>query len=458
MAIETINPYNNKSVKKFEEHSDADVESKIATADKAFNMWKDKPVTERVKLLAKVSELLLEKKAEYAKLITLEMGKLIGEAEDEIDISAAIFKFYADNAEKFLQDKPFEVEEGSAYVRYTPIGIVLGVEPWNYPFYQVARLAAPNIAVGNVIMIKHASNVPQCAEAIEELLKEAGADEGIYTNLFISGKKIGKLAEDDRIKGLSLTGSEEAGASLAEAAGKNLKKSVLELGGSDPFIVLDDADVDNAVEQAFDGRMKNVGQSCTAAKRMIVHESIADEFLEKLKERMSGLKVGDPADESTELGPMSSEDAAKKLNEQVQDTIKAGATVVFGGKRMDRDGAFMEATILTDIKPGMRAYHEELFGPVASFYRVKNEDEAIKLANDSSFGLGGAVFSKDVKRAESVALRIDTGMVFINEPTNSHPALPFGGTKRSGYGRELSSLGIEEFVNKKLIRISGKSE
>ncbi|MGV3459143.1 MAG: NAD-dependent succinate-semialdehyde dehydrogenase [Flavobacterium sp.] len=458
MAIETINPYNNKSVKKFDEHNDADVESKIAAADNAFGAWKDKPVAERVKLLAKVSELLLKKKSEYAKLITLEMGKLIGEAEDEIDISAAIFKYYADNAEKFLEDKPFEVEEGSAYVRYTPIGIVLGVEPWNYPFYQVARLAAPNIAAGNVIMIKHASNVPQCAQAIEELLREAGAAEGVYTNLFVSGKKIGKLAEDKRIKGLSLTGSEEAGASLAEAAGKNLKKSVLELGGSDPFIVLDDADVDTVVKHAFDGRMKNMGQSCTAAKRMIVHESIADEFLEKLKEKMSSLKVGDPADESTELGPLSSEDAAKKVNEQVQDTIKAGATVVLGGKRMDREGAFMEATILTNIKPGMRAYHEELFGPVASFYKVKNEDEAIQLANDSTFGLGGAVFSKDIKRAESVAHRIETGMVFINEPTNSNPALPFGGTKRSGYGRELSSLGIEEFVNKKLIRISGKAE
>ncbi|MDV6167094.1 NAD-dependent succinate-semialdehyde dehydrogenase [Flavobacterium sp. DG1-102-2] len=456
MAIATINPFNNKEVKKFDVLSESTIDEKVSSADKAYNVWRDKPVEERAKLLAKVAQLLQEKKKELAKLITLEMGKLIGESEDEIDISSAIFKYYSDNAEKFLEDKPFEVKEGKAYVRYSPIGVILGVEPWNYPFYQVARIAAPNIAVGNVIMIKHASNVPQCAQAIEDIFKEAGAEEGIYTNLFVAGDKIGKLAEDERIKGLSLTGSEKAGASLAEAAGKNLKKSVLELGGSDPFIVLDDADLDNAVAQAFDGRMKNMGQSCTAAKRMIVLESVADEFLEKLTKKMSGLKVGNPADESTEIGPLSSEDAAKQLAEQVEDTVRAGAKAVIGGKRLDREGAFMEPTILTDIKPGMRAYREELFGPVASFYRVKDENEAIKLANDSTFGLGGAVFSKDIARAEKVALQIETGMVFINEPTNSSPELPFGGTKRSGYGRELSSLGIEEFVNKKLIRISGK--
>lgn len=457
MAIETINPFTNLSVKKFDELDDAAIESKIVKADEAYNTWKQKSVTDRSALLSKVALLLQEKKKELAKLITLEMGKLISESEDEIDISSAIYKYYADNAEKFLQDQPFEVEKGKAYVRYSPIGIILGVEPWNYPFYQVARLSAPNIAAGNVMMIKHASNVPQCAQAIEDIFKEAGADEGIYTNLFISGKDIGKLADDKRIKGLSLTGSEKAGASLAEAAGKNLKKSVLELGGSDAFIVLDDADLDHAVEQAYNGRMKNMGQSCTAAKRIIVMEGIADEFLQKLTDKMKGLRVGDPAEESTEVGPLSSNDAVEKLEEQVRETIDAGATVLLGGSRMkDRQGAFMEPTILTDIKPGMRAYHEELFGPVVSFYKVKDEQEAINLANDSDFGLGGAVFSKDTARAEKVALQIETGMVYINEPTSSSPELPFGGTKRSGYGRELSSLGIQEFVNKKLIRISGE--
>jgi succinate-semialdehyde dehydrogenase/glutarate-semialdehyde dehydrogenase len=457
MAIQTVNPYTNLPGKEFEELSEQQIETKIKAADKAYESWRDTPVTERCAILAKVAQLLQDKKDMLAKLITQEMGKLISESRDEIDISTAIYKYYADNAESFLQDRQLEVEKGRAYIKYAPIGIILGVEPWNYPFYQVARLAAPNIAAGNVIMIKHASIVPQCAQAIEDIFNEAGAPEGVYTNLFVSGKNISRLADDNRIKGLSLTGSEDAGASLAEAAGKNLKKSVLELGGNDPFIVLDDADLDHAVKMAFAGRMKNMGQSCTAAKRMIVDEKVADAFTEKLAEKVRNMLVGDPSEEDTEIGPLSSEDAAKKLNKQIQETIEQGAKVLLGGKRMDRPGAFVEPTILTDIKPGMTAYHEELFGPVISIYKVKGEEEAIKLANDSDFGLGGAVFSKDIARAERVAHRIETGMVFINEPTSSSPELPFGGIKRSGYGRELSDLGIHEFVNKKLIRISGKN-
>ncbi|WP_297334099.1 NAD-dependent succinate-semialdehyde dehydrogenase [Flavobacterium sp.] len=456
MAIQTVNPYTNIPGKEFDELTEEQIEAKISTADKAYADWRDTPVKERCAILAKVAQLLQDKKDKLAKLITEEMGKLISESRDEIDISSAIYKYYADNAESFLQDRQLEVEKGSAYIKYTPIGIILGVEPWNYPFYQVARLAAPNIAAGNVIMIKHASIVPQCAQAIEDIFKEAGAPEGVYTNLFVSGKNIGRLADDKRIKGLSLTGSEEAGASLAEAAGKNLKKSVLELGGSDPFIVLDDADLDHAVKMAFAGRMKNMGQSCTAAKRMIVDEKIADEFTEKLAEKVRNMRVGDPSEEDTEIGPLSSEDAAKKLHEQITETIEQGAKVLLGGKRMDRAGAFIEPAILTDIKPGMTAYHEELFGPVISIFKVKGEEEAVKLANDSDFGLGGSVYSKNIARAERVADQIETGMVFINEPTSSSPELPFGGIKRSGYGRELSDLGIHEFVNKKLIRISGK--
>lgn len=456
MAIQTVNPYTNLPGKEFDELTEEQIETKITAADTAYISWRDTPVKERCAILAKVAQLLQDKKDKLAKLITEEMGKLISESRDEIDISSAIYKYYADNAESFLQDRQLEVEKGSAYIKYSPIGIILGVEPWNYPFYQVARLAAPNIAAGNVIMIKHASIVPQCAQAIEDIFKEAGAPEGVYTNLFVSGKNISRLADDKRIKGLSLTGSEDAGSSLAEAAGKNLKKSVLELGGNDPFIVLDDADVDHAVKMAFAGRMKNMGQSCTAAKRMIVDEKVADTFTEKLAEKVRNMRVGDPSEEDTEIGPLSSEDAAKKLNKQIQETIEQGAKVLLGGKRMDRPGAFVEPTILTDIKPGMTAYHEELFGPVISIYKVKGEEEAVKLANDSDFGLGGSVYSKDVVRAERVALQIETGMVFINEPTSSSPELPFGGIKRSGYGRELSDLGIHEFVNKKLIRISGK--
>ena len=456
MAIETINPYNNKSGKTFEEISEKQLESKIETAHNAYLEWKTSSFSKRSKLLNKVASLMKEKKKELSELITLEMGKLIAQSEAEIDMCISVYEYYAENAEDFLKDKSVAVKDGKAFIRNAPIGIILGVMPWNYPFNQVARMAAPNIMAGNVIAIKHASNVPQCAKAIEDLFLEAGAKEGVYTNLFLSSKKIAKMAEDKRIAGMSLTGSEGAGSSLAEAAGKNLKKSVLELGGSDAFIVLEDADLDKAIENAVAGRFGNMGQACTSSKRIIVVEEIAEEFLEKFKAKLTGLKVGDPLDKATEDGPLSSEEAAEKIEKQVSETVKQGAKVIFGGKRINREGAFFEPTILTDIKKGMTAYHEEIFGPVASFYRVKNEDEAITLANDSSFGLGGSVFSQNIERAINVASQIDTGMVFINEHTASRPDLPFGGTKRSGYGRELSELGIEEFVNKKLIRISDK--
>lgn len=456
MAIKTINPYNNKEIKSFEEFSEEAVEKKIAKADKTYQKWKTIAIKQRAELLMNVASLFRKRKEELAKLITLEMGKLIAQSEAEVEMCASVYEYYAKNAADFLEDKPIEIKDGKAFVRYTPIGIILAVEPWNYPYNQVARVAAPNIMAGNVIMVKHASNVPQCAAAIEEIFREAGAEDGIYTNLFLSSSRIAKLAEDPRIVGLSLTGSEKAGASLAEAAGKNLKKSVLELGGSDPFIILEDADLEKAVKNAVKGRFGNMGQACTSSKRIIAVGKIADEFLEKFKEKVTGLKVGDPMERDTEVGPLSSEEAAQKIEKQVNDTVKSGAKVVLGGKRIDREGAFYEPTILTDIKPGMVAYHEEIFGPVASFYKVKDEKEAIALANDSTFGLGGSVFSENIDRAVEVASQIETGMVFINEHVASRPDLPFGGTKRSGYGRELSELGIEEFVNKKLIRISNK--
>ncbi|THD33569.1 MAG: NAD-dependent succinate-semialdehyde dehydrogenase [Flavobacterium johnsoniae] len=456
MAIKTINPYNNKEIKSFEEFSEEAVEKKIAQADKTYQKWKTIVIKQRAELLMNVASIFRKRKEELAKLITLEMGKLIAQSEAEVEMCASVYEYYAKNAADFLEDKSIEIKDGKAFVRYTPIGIILAVEPWNYPYNQVARVAAPNIMAGNVIMVKHASNVPQCAAAIEEIFREAGAEDGIYTNLFLSSSRIAKLAEDPRIVGLSLTGSEKAGASLAEAAGKNLKKSVLELGGSDPFIILEDADLEKAVKNAVKGRFGNMGQACTSSKRIIAVGKIADEFLEKFKEKVTGLKVGDPMERDTEVGPLSSEEAAQKIEKQVNDTVKSGAKVVLGGKRIDREGAFYEPTILTDIKPGMVAYHEEIFGPVASFYKVKDEKEAIALANDSTFGLGGSVFSENIDRAVEVASQIETGMVFINEHVASRPDLPFGGTKRSGYGRELSELGIEEFVNKKLIRISNK--
>ena len=454
MSIQTINPTTNKTVMSFEEMTDNAVDKAVAQAEKAFVNWRKTTFKQRADLLHKIAALMREKKDSLAKLITLEMGKLISQAESEITLSADIFDYYATNAEKFLADKNLSPKLGKAFIRYSPIGILLGVEPWNFPFYQVARFAAPNIMIGNTVLVKHASNVPQCAIAIEDLFKEAGAPAGIYTNLLISGKRASALVSDERIKGVSLTGSEAAGASLASEAGKNLKKSVLELGGSDAFIVLEDADIDKAVEWAVVGRMNNTGQSCIASKRFIAIETVADEFLKKFKEKLSNLKIGDPMDRTTELGPLSSEEAAVHLADQVKRSVEEGAKVLLGGKRVDRPGAFMETTILTDLKPGIVAYHEELFGPVASFYRVKDEQAAIDLANDSPFGLGGSVFTQDIERGKRVADQIDTGMVFINHPTWTQADLPFGGTKRSGYGRELSELGIDEFVNKKLIRIS----
>ncbi|MBJ6111240.1 NAD-dependent succinate-semialdehyde dehydrogenase [Hymenobacter sp. BT523] len=458
MPIQTINPNTNQTVKSFEEMTDQAVDAAVAQAVIAFASWKKTTYPERAALLHRVADLMRAQKAELAATITLEMGKLIAQAEGEILLSADILDYYADHGAQFLADKPLEPEYGEALVRHSPVGVLLGIEPWNFPFYQVARFAAPNLMVGNTVLIKHASNVPQCGQALEALFVEAGAPAGLYTNLLLSGKRASALVSDKRIKGVSLTGSEDAGASVAAEAGKYLKKSVLELGGSDAFIILEDADLDKTVEWAVVGRMNNNGQCCVASKRFIAVESIADAFLAKFKDKLAHLKVGDPMDRTMELGPLSSEAAAVQLADQVQRSVAAGATVVLGGQRLDRPGAFMAPTILTDLKPGIPAYHEELFGPVASFYRVKDEQAAIDLANDSTFGLGGSVFTQDEARGRRVADQLDTGMVFINHPTWTQADLPFGGTKRSGYGRELSELGISEFVNKKLIRVSALTD
>jgi succinate-semialdehyde dehydrogenase/glutarate-semialdehyde dehydrogenase len=458
MSIQTVNPNTNKTVKSFEEMTEKSVDAKVAKAKEAFVKWKETSYQQRADLLHKVATLMRVKKAALAKTITLEMGKLIAQAESEIDLSANIFDYYADHGEAFLADKVLDPEYGSAIIRKSPIGLLLGVMPWNFPYYQVARFAAPNIMVGNTILLKHASIVPQCAATIEELFKEAKAPEGLYTNLFISGKHASALVSDKRIKGVSLTGSEEAGASVAMEAGKHLKKVVLELGGNDVFIILEDAEMEKTVEWAVVGRMNNNGQCCVASKRFIAVEAIADEFIQKFKDKLSKMKVGDPMDPATELRPLSSEAAAVHLADQVKRSVDAGAKVLLGGKRANREGAFLEPTILTDLKPDIPAYYEELFGPVASFYVVKDEQAAIDLANHSEFGLGASVFTQDIERGKKVADQIDTGMVFINHPTWTQADLPFGGTKNSGFGRELSELGINEFVNKKLIRVSGLND
>jgi succinate-semialdehyde dehydrogenase / glutarate-semialdehyde dehydrogenase len=454
MSIQSTNPATNKVIKSFEEMTDKAVDTAVAQATKAFETWKKTDFKQRSTLLHKVADLLRSKKDTLAKLITLEMGKLIAQAEGEILLSADIFDYYANNGKNFLADTPLSPELGQAFIQHKPIGVLLGVEPWNFPFYQVARFAAPNIMAGNTVLVKHASIVPQCGLAIESLFQEAGAPMGVYTNLLISGKRASALVSDVRIKGVSLTGSEAAGASLATEAGKYLKKSVLELGGSDAFIILEDADMDKTVEWAVVGRINNNGECCVASKRFIAVEAVADEFLKKFTDKMAHLKIGDPMDRATELGPLSSEAAAELIADQVKRLVDSGAKVLLGGKRMNREGAFMQPTILTAIKPENPAYYEELFGPVAAFYRVKDEQAAIDLANDSPFGLGCSVFTQDIERGKRIADQIDTGMVFINHPTWTQADLPFGGTKGSGYGRELSELGIHEFINKKLIRIS----
>lgn len=458
MAIQTINPSNNRIIKTYYEMSGAAVDTAVGQATNAFQEWKKTDYKVRAQLLHNVAGLLRKNKKELAKLITLEMGKLLIHAEGEIKLSAEIFDYYAKNSEKMLADEVLNPVHGKAFIRNSPIGVLLGIQPWNFPFYQVARFAAPNIMIGNTLLIKHASIVPQCALAIEELFKQAGAPDGLYTNLLISKERVAALVADIRIKGVSLTGSEKAGASVAIEAGKHIKKSVLELGGSDAFIILEDADIDKAVEWAVVGRINNNGQCCVASKRFIAVESIANEFLEKFKIKMAALVLGEPMDAETNLGPLCTEQAAVKIVDQVKRAVEGGAKVLLGGKRPDRDGAYMQATILTDIEPGNPVYYEEFFGPVALFFKVKNEEEAIALANDSPFGLGGSVFTQDIERGKRVADQIDTGMVFINHPTWTQADLPFGGTKGSGYGREMAELGLQEFVNKKLIRISELSD
>lgn len=458
MSIQTVNPATNKVVQSFEEMTDSAVDKAITEAVSTFDHWKKTSYQYRSDLLHKVANLMREKKAALAELITLEMGKLLVQAVGEIELSADIFDYYAENGETFLADKRLHPLRGEAIIRHSPIGVIFGVEPWNFPFYQVARFAAPNIMVGNTILIKHASIVPQCGIAIADLFREAGAPDGLYTNLLMSGKRASALVSDKRIKGVSLTGSEAAGASIASEAGKYLKKSVLELGGSDAFIILEDADIDKTVDWAVVGRINNNGECCIASKRFIAVEAIADEFLKKFTAKMAALKVGNPMDKDTDLGPLSSEAAAVQIAEQVERAIKGGAKAILGGKRVEGEGAFMQATVLVDMNPSNPVYYEELFGPVATFYRVKNEQDAIDLANDSPFGLGGSIFTQDIARGKRLADLIDTGMVYINHPTWTQADLPFGGTKGSGYGRELSALGIEEFVNKKLIRVCGLND
>jgi succinate-semialdehyde dehydrogenase/glutarate-semialdehyde dehydrogenase len=456
MAYQTINPANGEVVKTFPDLTDAELETIVKRAQHVYETdWRTRSIAERAKIISAVAAKLREHIDEYAGYVTLEMGKLIAEARGEVSLSADILDYYAQRAEHYLKPQPIPEAETPSRVEVRPIGIILGVEPWNFPYYQLARVAGPQLMVGNVVMIKHAGNVPQSALAFERLFVEAGAPAGIYTNVFATFDQVGRLIDDRRIRGVTVTGSERAGAVVAERAGRNLKKSVMELGGSDPFIVLPDAPLEATLDNALWGRMNNTGQSCVASKRVIVvGKGRGEIFLQGLVKRMGALRPGDPTDAATSLGPVSSEKALKGLLRQIEVAKEGGAKVVLGGNRINRPGFFLEATIITEITPSNPIYTQELFGPAISFYVVKDEEEAIALANATPFGLGGSVFTADIARGEALAKRIESGMAFVNHPTWTAPELPFGGVKNSGYGRELSELGFGEFVNRQLISVS----
>lgn len=455
MAYQSINPFNGELLQRFDQQTDAQMESALATADSTFhNVWSKATFRDRAKVVGRAASLMLERKERLARLAAIEMGKRISEGRDEVEMSAAILHYFADHAEAFLAPQVIDTTIGDARLEFSPLGVLIGVQPWNFPYYQLARFAAPNLMAGNVLLVKHSSGVPQCALAFQQLFTDAGAPCGAYTNLFVSSDQVGALLDDQRTMGVALTGSEQAGEALASRAGKNLKRSTMELGGSDAFIVLEDCDLEFAVQMAVLGRIGNVGQTCIGAKRFIVVGQRAEQFLHAFRDALAQLKPGDPLDESTTLGPLASENALNLLLKQVREAVAHGGRVFAGGDRIRHRGAFMEPTILTDVTPDNPAFRQEFFGPVALFFPAKDEEDAIAIANDSPFGLGGSVYTSDIEHGKQVASRIETGMVFVNYPFISAPELPFGGIKRSGYGKELSSLGIQEFVNKKLICVA----
>jgi len=441
-----VDPSTGELVKEYPTATDEQIQQAVAAADKAHREWsKSSTVAERAALIRRVGELHNERKEELAKIINREMGKPIDQSEGEVEFSGAIYGYYADNAERFLADEPIELldGEGSALIRRSSVGVLLGIMPWNYPYYQVARFAGPNLTLGNTILLKHAPQCPESAAAIQQIFDDAGYPEGAYVNIYATNEQVADIIADPRVQGVSLTGSERAGAAVAEIAGRNLKKVVLELGGSDPFIVLSSDDLDATVDAAVDGRFENTGQACNAAKRIIVAENVYDDFVDKFTKKVLAKADG--------LAPLSSVAAAERLEQQVKSAVDSGATLISEG---ERKGAFFPPGILTNVTPDSPSFREELFGPVATVFKVGSEEEAVELANDTPFGLGSYVFTTDEEQARRVADKIEAGMVFVNAVGAEGVELPFGGVKRSGFGRELGRYGIDEFVNKKLIRIS----
>src|SRR5688572_18116940 len=455
MSYAVTNPATGETVRTYDTITDAELEAAIARADEAHRTWsKSTTVEERAAIIRRVSELHRERRQELADLIVREMGKPIGQALSEVDFAADIYEYYADHSPDFLKDEPIQLlaGEGSAVIRRSSLGVLLGVMPWNFPYYQVARFAGPNLNIGNTILLKHAAQCPESAAAMQQIFLDAGFPAGAYVNVYASHDQLERVIADPRVQGVSLTGSERAGAAVAEIAGRHLKKVVLELGGSDPFILLSTDDLDAAVEAAVGARLDNSGQSCNGAKRFIVIDELYDAFLEKFTAGLTAATPGDPTSAETALGPLSSLAAAEGLQAQLDRAVEQGATLVAGGTR---DGAFFPSAVLTDVTPEMDAFHEEFFGPVAAVYKVSSEEEAIRLASDTPFGLGSYLYTTDPEQALRVADQIDAGMVWINIVLADGAELPFGGVKRSGSGRELGRLGAEEFVNKKMIRIGG---
>ncbi|WP_134500346.1 NAD-dependent succinate-semialdehyde dehydrogenase [Microvirga pakistanensis] len=451
--IDSINPASGETLRSFDEHGPDDIESALDGAVRAQRAWAEVPVSERADLLRRTAQVLRDRKGEYGALITAEMGKPIIEAEAEIEKCAWNCDFYAEKAEEFLAPEPTPSNASESSVVFDPLGVILAIMPWNYPFWQLFRFLAPAFAAGNGAILKHASNVPQCALAIEEVLREAGAPKGLFKTLLISPPAVESLIADPRIAAVTLTGSTEVGSLVASQAGSHIKKQVLELGGSDPFIVLSDADVQEAAAVATRARFLNVGQSCIAAKRFIVEESVADAFVEALCSHVRALKVADPMERDTNIGPLARANLREALHSQVERTVAAGAELKLGGKPVEGPGYFYEPTVLDRVSPDMAAFTEETFGPAAAVIRAKDADDAIQLANRTEFGLGAALWTRDLDQARKLARRIEAGAVFINGMVASDPRLPFGGIKKSGYGRELGVFGIREFTNVKTVWI-----
>ncbi|WP_110457286.1 NAD-dependent succinate-semialdehyde dehydrogenase [Shewanella algidipiscicola] len=456
MAYATISPFTGELIKEFPNATDVEVTQAIDSAHQAFLNWRNVSFTDKAAILSRAAAILRDNKRQYAKLLTLEMGKIISEAEAEVELSAQILEYYAEHAERLLAPQKLPVAdpaEGDAMIVHDPLGVLLAIEPWNFPYYQIARILAPQLSAGNTLLLKHASNVPQCAAAFESLMLDAGLPQGAFQNLYATRDQVEQIINSPKVHGVALTGSEGAGAIIAAQAGKALKKSTLELGGSDAFIVLEDAELPKTIDWAVFGRHWNAGQVCVSSKRMILVDAIYDTFMQGYIKGVEALKAGDPMDPTTTLAPLSSQGAADEVKQKIRDAVKYGATAVEVGTKVPEQGAFVQPTILTNVTPDNPAYYWEFFGPVSTIFKARDEQHAIAIANDSPYGLGGSVFTADNQRGLGVAKQVSTGMMFVNHPTMVKADLPFGGVRRSGYGRELIDLGLKEFVNHKLINV-----